>query len=47
MTWSNGTGHINTFNTSWFTSRNDSYLDLKTYYARIAQDPQSISQLSM
>lgn len=49
MTWSGSTGgwgHINTFNTPWFASRSNSKMDLKTYYAKLAQNPQSISQLN-
>lgn len=49
MTWSGGTGgwgHINTFNTPWFASRTNTKMDLKTYYAKIAESPQSISQLN-
>jgi hypothetical protein len=44
MTWSNGTGHINTFDTDWFESRNNSSMDLQNYYNRIAADNNSISQ---
>ncbi|MDA8441821.1 MAG: CehA/McbA family metallohydrolase, partial [Peptococcaceae bacterium] len=46
MTWADGTGHINTFNTDGFLSRNAKGVDLKTYYAGIAKYPQSISQLN-
>lgn len=49
MTWSGSTGgwgHINTFNTDWFETRNHSTMDLKAYYALLAQNPQSISQLN-
>lgn len=49
MTWSGSTGgwgHINTFNTPWFVSRSDTKMDLKSYYAKLAQSPQSISQLN-
>lgn len=49
MTWSGSTGgwgHINTFNTGWFESRNNSAMDLKAYYEKISADPDSISQLN-
>ncbi|MEG0772154.1 CehA/McbA family metallohydrolase [Clostridium sp.] len=49
MTWSGSTGgwgHINTFNTPWFTSRSNPKMDLKSYYSKLAQNPQSISQLN-
>jgi len=49
MTWSGSTGgwgHINTYNTPWFASRSNSKMDLKSYYAKLAQSPQSISQLN-
>lgn len=50
MTWSDGTGHINTFATDGFESRNtkinNKYIDLQTYYSEIAKLPQSISQLN-
>lgn len=49
MTWSGSTGgwgHINTFNTDWFKSRTDKTMDLKNYYAEIAKDTASISQLN-
>lgn len=44
MTWDNGNGHINTFNTNWFESRNNDHIDLKTFYNMISEDPSSISQ---
>lgn len=49
MTWSGSTGgwgHINTFNTPWFASRSNGKMDLKAYYAKLAQSPSSISQLN-
>jgi len=49
MTWSGSTGgwgHINTFNTPWFVSRNNKNMDLKAYYNKLAQSPDSISQLN-
>ncbi|WP_041706667.1 CehA/McbA family metallohydrolase [Ruminiclostridium cellulolyticum] len=44
MTWSNGTGHMNTFNTEWFESRLTTGMNLQTYYNKIAADTGSISQ---
>ncbi len=44
MTWSDGTGHMNTFNTDWFESRLTSGMNLQTYYNKIAADTGSISQ---
>lgn len=47
MTWSGSTGgwgHINTFNTPWFASRDVPEMDLITYYELLAQSPDSISQ---
>lgn len=44
MTWSDGTGHINTFNTDWFESRLTPGMDLQAYYKKIAADTDSISQ---
>lgn len=47
MTWSGSTGgwgHINTFNTPWFASRDVPEWDLLTYYEHLAQYPDSISQ---
>ena len=49
MTWSGSTGgygHINTFNTPGFETRNNSKMDLKTYYDAIGTQTQSISQLN-
>ncbi|MGL5379508.1 5'-nucleotidase C-terminal domain-containing protein [Clostridium sp.] len=50
MTWSNGTGHINTFNTPGFESRNKSEYKqpdaLKTYYNQLKNFPSSFSQLN-
>lgn len=49
MTWSGSTGgwgHINTFNTEWFASRNNAAMNLQKYYERIAKDTTSISQLN-
>lgn len=49
MTWSGATGgwgHINTFNTPWFVSRNNKSMDLQAYYKKIAQWPESINQLN-
>lgn len=50
MTWSNGTGHINTFNTKGFESRdNQIYKNadgLQQYYNVLKQHPDSISQFN-
>lgn len=51
MTWSGSTGgwgHINTFNTPWFSSRSNSSMDLKAYYNKLAEpeNSESISQLN-
>lgn len=51
MTWSGSTGgwgHINTFDTPWFTSRSNSKMDLKSYYDKLSQpeNKDSISQLN-
>lgn len=53
MTWSGSTGgwgHINTFNTNGFLSRNSKIggkaVDLQTYYNEIKKVPESISQLN-
>ncbi|MDF2672943.1 MAG: LPXTG-motif cell wall anchor domain protein, partial [Clostridiales bacterium] len=49
MTWSGSTGgwgHINTYNTEWFASRNNSAMTLQKYYEKIGQDVTSISQLN-
>ena len=44
MTWADGTGHMNTYNTEWFESRNNNKMDLTSYYQRISDSPGSISQ---
>lgn len=49
MTWSGSTGgwgHINTFNTQGFETRNHSAVDLKKYYDMLSYLPNSISQLN-
>ncbi|MFP3154783.1 InlB B-repeat-containing protein [Lachnospiraceae bacterium ZAX-1] len=53
MTWSGGPGHINTFNTQGFVSRNNTTLNSKTndagmkaYYALLKATPESISQFN-
>ncbi|MFL0267572.1 PxKF domain-containing protein [Candidatus Clostridium radicumherbarum] len=53
MTWSGGPGHINTFNTSGFVSRNNTALNNKTndagmqaYYQLLKNTPGSISQFN-
>lgn len=50
MTWSNGTGHINTFNSGGFENRNNEPFKkstaLKTYYEALKTAPESISQLN-
>lgn len=50
MTWSNGTGHINTFNTQGFENRETAKYKntdgLKQYYDMLKQVPDSISQLN-
>ncbi|WP_252250083.1 CehA/McbA family metallohydrolase [Clostridium sp. ZBS13] len=49
MTWSGSTGgwgHINTFNTPGFETRNNKAMDLQNYYKTIQTQPQSISQLN-
>lgn len=49
MTWSGSTGgwgHINTYNTPWFASRSNSAMNLKAYYQKLAQSPNSLSQLN-
>lgn len=51
MTWSNGLGHINTFNTEGFQSRSQSEYStystaLQTYYATLKTQPDSISQFN-
>lgn len=53
MTWSGGPGHINTYNTEGFVSRNNTELNNKTndagmraYYALLKLHPESISQFN-
>lgn len=51
MTWSNGLGHINTFNTPGFQSRTQSAYTtystaLQNYYAALKTEPNSISQFN-
>ncbi len=53
MTWSGGPGHINTFATDGFVSRNNSELNTKTndagmraYYELLKNTPESISQFN-
>lgn len=49
MTWSGSTGgygHINTFNTKGFETRNHSSENLQKYYEDISKIPSSISQLN-
>ena len=51
MTWSNGLGHINTFNTAGFQSRTQSEFKtyataLQNYYATLKKDTNSISQFN-
>lgn len=50
MTWSNGTGHINTFNTPGFENRDTAKYKLvdglKSYYDVLKQFPDSISQFN-
>ncbi|HWT74389.1 MAG TPA: InlB B-repeat-containing protein [Mobilitalea sp.] len=53
MTWSGGPGHINTFNTAGFVSRNNTVLNSKAndagmqaYYQLIKNTPGSISQFN-
>lgn len=51
MTWSNGLGHINTFNSEGFQSRTQSQYStyntaLQNYYATLKTAPQSISQFN-
>jgi trimeric autotransporter adhesin len=53
MTWSGGPGHINTFNTQGFVSRNNTILNNKTndagmqaYYQLLKNTPGSISQFN-
>lgn len=51
MTWSNGLGHINTFNTGGFQSRTQSAYTtystaLQNYYTELKKQPSSISQFN-
>ena len=53
MTWSGGPGHINTFNTGGFVSRNNTALNAKTndagmraYYDLLRKHPESISMFN-
>ena len=53
MTWSGGPGHINTFNTGGFVSRNNTFLNAKTndagmraYYELLKRHPESISMFN-
>jgi len=56
MTWSGGPGHMNTFNTSGFVSRNNAVLNdksnpakdagMQTYYELLKNTPGSISQFN-
>jgi hypothetical protein len=57
MTWSDGAGHMNTFNTPGFENRNNAVyknknqsitnpIGLKTYYDQLAKVPGSISQFN-
>ncbi len=51
MTWSNGLGHINTFNTEGFQSRTQNEYKtystaLQNYYATLKTQPDSISQFN-
>lgn len=50
MTWSNGIGHINTFNTQGFENRNSAPYKtanaLSNYYTRLVANPNSISQFN-
>lgn len=51
MTWSNGLGHINTFNTDGFQSRTGASYNtystaLQNYYATLKTDTESISQFN-
>ena len=39
-----GRGHINTFNTSWFETKNNPAMDLPGYYEKIKTYPESILQ---
>jgi len=46
MTWSNGTGHMNTYNTAGFETRSNGNIDLPEYYRRLLTAPESISQFN-
>ena len=51
MTWSNGLGHINTFNSEGFQSRTQTQFStystaLQNYYAALKTEPQSLSQFN-
>ena len=53
MTWSGGPGHMNTFNTDGFVSRNNSVLNnkvddagMRAYYELLKQNPQTISMFN-
>ena len=51
MTWSNGLGHMNTYNTGGFQSRTQTEFSsfstaLPNYYAALKSDPNSISQFN-
>jgi hypothetical protein len=40
----NGRGHINTFNTAWFETKNNPAMDLPGYYEKIKNYPEAILQ---
>lgn len=53
MTWSGGPGHINTFNTEGWVSRNNTALNdklsdngMRAYYELLARTPESVSQFN-
>lgn len=49
MTWNNiygRWGHINTFNTEWFEIRENTAMDLYSYFNKLAADPASLSQFN-
>lgn len=51
MTWSNGLGHVNTFNTDGFQSRTQSEYStystaLQNYYSTLKTDPDSLTQFN-
>lgn len=51
MTWSNGLGHVNTFNTDGFQSRTQTAYStystaLQNYYATLKTDPDSLTQFN-